>query len=192
MLNKLAGQKFVCPWWLCFTFDNPLRKLLHNPEAILGPYIQPGNNVIDVGAGMGYFSIPMTKLVGPAGHVTAIDIQTKMLSALGTKAQRRGVSERITTHLASPGSLDHHTKADFILAFWMVHEISDQRRFLTETYNLLKPDGLFLLVEPIVHVPKKSFLQTLERAEDIGFFIKGNPNIRISHSALLALSKNNL
>ena len=192
MLNKLAGQKFVCPWWLCFTFDNPLRKLLHNPEAILGPYIQPGNNVIDVGAGMGYFSIPMTKLVGPAGHVTAIDIQTKMLSALGRKAQRRGVSERITTHLASPGSLDHHTKADFILAFWMVHEISDQRRFLTETYNLLKPDGLFLLVEPIVHVPKKSFLQTLERAEDIGFFIKGNPNIRISHSALLALSKNNL
>lgn len=192
MLNKLAGQKFVCPWWLCFTFDNPLRKLLHNPEAILGPYIQPGNNVIDVGAGMGYFSIPMTKLVGPAGHVTAIDIQTKMLSALARKAQRRGVSERITTHLASPGSLDHHTKADFILAFWMVHEISDQRRFLTETYNLLKPDGLFLLVEPIVHVPKKSFLQTLERAEDIGFFIKGNPNIRISHSALLALSKNNL
>lgn len=79
MLDKLTGQKLVCPWWLCFTFDNPLRKLLHNPEAILGSYIQPGTNVIDLGAGMGYFSIPMAKLVGPAGHVTAIDIQTKML-----------------------------------------------------------------------------------------------------------------
>ena len=192
MLDELTGQKLVCPWWLCFTFDNPLRKLLHNPGSILGPYIRPGNNVIDVGAGMGYFSIPMAKLVGQAGHVTAIDIQTKMLSALAKKAQRRGVSERITTHLASPGSLDHHSKADFILGFWMVHEVSEQRRFLTEIYNLLKPDGLFLLVEPIVHVPKKSFLQTLETAEDIGFLIKENPKIRISHSALLACNKNNL
>jgi ubiquinone/menaquinone biosynthesis C-methylase UbiE len=189
MLDKLIGQKFVCPWWLCFTFDNPLRKLLHNPEAILGLYIHPGNNVIDVGAGMGYFSIPMTRLVGPAGHVTAIDIQTEMLSALARKAQRRGVSERITTHLASPSSLDHHSKADFILAFWMIHEVSDQRKFLTEIHNLLKPDGRFLLVEPIVHVPKRSFLQTLETAEEIGFFIKEIPKIRISHSALLACNE---
>ena len=189
MLDKLTGQKIVCPWWLCFTFDNPLRKLLHNPEAILGPYIQSGDNVIDVGAGMGYFSIPMAKLVGPAGHVTAIDIQTKMLSALARKAQRREVSERITTHLASPGSLDHHSKADFILAFWMIHEVPDKRRFLTEIYTLLKPNGLFLLVEPMVHVPKKNFLQTLEKAEDIGFFIKEKPKIRISHSALLSCNK---
>jgi len=189
MLDKLTGQKFVCPWWLCFTFDNPLRKLLHNPEAILGPYIKPRDNVIDVGAGMGYFSIPMARLVGPAGHVTAVDIQTKMLSALAERAQRQGVSERITTHLASPGSLDHHSRADFILAFWMVHEVPDQRGFLTEIYNLLKPDGLFLLVEPIVHVSKKSFLQTLTTAEDVGFFIKENPKIAISHSALLALSR---
>jgi len=189
MLDKLTGQKIVCPWWLCFTFDNPLRKLLHNPEAILGPYIQSGDNVIDVGAGMGYFSIPMAELVGPAGHVTAIDIQTKMLSALARKAQRREVSERITTHLASPGSLDHHSKADFILAFWMIHEVPDKRRFLTEIYTLLKPNGLFLLVEPMVHVPKKNFLQTLEKAEDIGFFIKEKPKIRISHSALLSCNK---
>jgi len=187
MSDKLTGQKFVCPWWVCFTFDNPLRKLLHNPEAILGPYIQPGNNVVDVGAGMGYFSIPMAKLVGPAGHVTAVDIQTKMLSALAKRAQKCGVSERITAHLASPGSLDHHSKADFILAFWMLHEVPDQRRFLAEIYHLLKPAGLFLLVEPIVHVPKKRFLQTLKTAEDVGFFIKENPTIRISHSALLAL-----
>jgi ubiquinone/menaquinone biosynthesis C-methylase UbiE len=189
MLDKLTGQKLVCPWWLCFTFDNPLRKLLHNPEAILGPYIQPGNNVIDVGAGMGYFSIPMAKLVGPAGHVTAIDIQAKMLSTLARRAQRQGVSERITAHLASPGSLNYHSKADFILAFWMIHEVSDPRRFFTEIYALLKPDGCFLLVEPMVHVPKKKFLQTLETTEDIGFFIKENPKIRISHSALLACNR---
>ena len=187
--KEITHQKFVCPWWLCFTFDNPFRKLLHNPETILGPYIQPGNDVVDVGAGMGYFSIPMAKLVGPAGHVTAVDIQTKMLSVLAKRAERRGVSERITTHLASPGSLDHHSKADFILAFWMVHEVPDQSSFLTEIHNLLKPDGVFLLVEPIIHVPKKSFFQTLKTAEDVGFLIRENPKIAISHTALLALSR---
>ena len=192
MSDKLTGQKFVCPWWLCFTFDNPLRRLLHNPGTILGPYIQPGNNVVDVGAGMGYFSIFMAKLVGPTGHVTAIDIQTRMLSVLARRAQRQGVSERITTHLASSGSLDHHSRADFILAFWMVHEVPDQGKFLAEVHNLLKPHGHFLLVEPIVHVPKKSFVQTLKTAKEVGFFVKESPGIRISHSALLVLSKNHL
>ncbi len=189
MIVDLTGQKLVCPWWLCFTFDNPLRKLLHNPEAILRPYVQPGKNVIDIGAGMGYFSSPLAKLVGPSGHLTAIDIQPRMLSALAKRAQRSGVSERITTHLASQESLGTHPKADFILAFWMLHEVPDRQRFLTEVCNLLKPDGIFLLAEPIIHVPKKSFFQTLETAEEIGFSIKEHPRIRLSHSALLIRPK---
>jgi ubiquinone/menaquinone biosynthesis C-methylase UbiE len=192
MLEKLTGQKLVCPWWLCFTFDNPLRRLLHNPMAILTPYVQPGNAVIDIGAGMGYFSIPLAKLVGPSGHVTAIDIQTQMLSVLTKRARRCGVSERITTHLANPESLGDHAAADFILAFWMLHEVPDQRRFLRQVYTLLKPNGLFLLVEPIIHVRKRHFLQTLQTAKSVGFAIEKSPNIRISHSALLSCRKNGL
>lgn len=192
MPDKLTGQKIVCPWWLCFTFDNPLRKLLHDPETILRPYVKPGNNVIDIGPGMGYFSIPLAKLVGPEGHVTAIDVQARMLSALGKRAQRCGLSERITPYLASPDSLGEHPKADFILAFWMLHEVPDQRAFLTDICSLLKSDGLILLVEPAVHVPKRSFLRTLETAKDIGFLIKEDPKIHVSHSALLTRDKNSL
>ena len=182
----------VCPWWLCFTFDNPLRKLLHNPETILSPYVRPGSTVIDVGAGMGYFSIPLARLVGPAGHVTAIDIQAKMLAALANRARRCGVSERIKLHLANPDSLGNHPKADFILAFWMVHEVPNQRAFLTEIFTLLKPEGLFLLVEPIVHTPAKSFLRTKQTANEIGFVVKDKPKIRVSHSILLMRNENGL
>lgn len=182
----MTAHKFVCPWWLCFTFDNALRKLLHDPEAILAPHIRPGSNVVDLGAGMGYFSIPMAKLVGAMGHVTAIDIQTKMLSVLARRAQRQGVSKRITTHLANPDSLDYYSRADFVLAFWMVHEVPDQRKLLTEVHALLKPDGLFLLAEPMLHVREKDFLETLRTAEGVGFFIKEKPKIRICHTALLA------
>ncbi len=180
----------VCPWWLCFTFDNPIRKLLHNPETILSPYVRPGNTVIDVGAGMGYFSIPLARLVGPAGHVTAIDVQARMLAALASRARSCGVSERIKPHLANSDSLGNHSKVDFIVAFWMVHEVPDQRAFLTEIFGFLKPDGLFLLVEPIFHVPKKSFLRTIQTADEIGFVVKDRPKIRISHSILFTRNGN--
>jgi 2-polyprenyl-3-methyl-5-hydroxy-6-metoxy-1,4-benzoquinol methylase len=192
MIDKLTGQKIVCPWWLCFTFDNPLRKLLHNPEIILAPYLRQRYRVIDIGCGMGYFTIPMAKLVGHLGHVIAIDIQTKMLSVLVSRARKNGVAERIKTYFANQESIGNHEKADFILAFWMVHEVPNQRTFLTEIRNLLKPEGLFLLAEPIIHVPKKLFLCTLQIADELGFVIRGNPKIRLSHSAILTIKNNGL
>jgi 2-polyprenyl-3-methyl-5-hydroxy-6-metoxy-1,4-benzoquinol methylase len=182
----------VCPWWLCFTFDNPIRKLLHNPETILSPYVRPGSTVIDIGAGMGYFSTPLARLVGPDGHVTALDVQAKMLTALASRARRCGVSERIKPHLAQPDSLGNHSKADFILAFWMVHEVPNQRAFLSEIFGFLKPEGLFLLAEPIFHVSKKSFLRTIQTATEIGFLVKDMPKIRISRSVLFTHNGNGL
>lgn len=185
MLEKITGQKIVCPWWLCYTFDNPLRRLLHNPEAILSTYVRKGNRVVDIGPGMGYFSIPLAKMVGSAGHVIAIDIQNKMLKVLNERAKKSGVSERITTYLADRHSLGSHPVADFILAFWMVHEVPDQERLFGEINDLLKPNGAFMLVEPIIHVPQKHFLQILEKAKDAGFSIKESPKINMSHSAVL-------
>jgi hypothetical protein len=35
----------VCPWWGGYFIDNPLRRLFHNPEKIVGPYVQPGMTV---------------------------------------------------------------------------------------------------------------------------------------------------
>lgn len=185
MLEKLTGGEMVCPWWLCYAIDNPLRRLLHDPETILHPHVGHGDSAIDVGAGMGYFSIPLARLVGPTGHVTAIDIQAKILSALTRRVRRAGLSDRMSEHLASPESLGTHPKADFILAFFMVHEVPDQRAFLTQIHNLMKPDGIFLLAEPKLHVPKESFLRTLRTAEDIGLSVKSNPRIRMSHSVVL-------
>lgn len=181
---EMTEQKHVCPWWLCFTFDNPLRRLIHDPEAILGPYVRPGDRAIDIGAGMGYFSIPLARLVGQTGQVTAIDLQSPMLSALVRRARRAGVAERISTHLAAPDSLGRQEPADFILAFWMVHEVPDQRAFLAEISRLLKPAGRFLLVEPKIHVSGKNFERTLEIAKAVGFMLRENPKIRLSHSAL--------
>jgi ubiquinone/menaquinone biosynthesis C-methylase UbiE len=189
MIEKQKDNSHVCPWWLCFTFDNPIRRILHDPVKILSPYVRKGNTAIDIGPGMGYFTIPLAQLVGSTGCVTAIDIQPKMLSALILRAQKKGIAERIKTHLAGPDSIGIHKKADFILAFWMVHEVPDQRRFLSEIRDLMKPDGLFLLVEPVIHVSKKKFLRSIETAKELGFSITESPKIRMSHSVIFTCGK---
>ena len=189
MIEKLINTKHVCPWWLCFTFDNPLRKIIHDPVKILSAYVHKGDTAIDLGPGMGYFTIPLAELVGSSGRITAIDIQPKMLSALVSRAQKKGIAEIIKTHLASPDSIGFYEKADFILAFWMAHEVTDQRRFLSEIRNLMKPDGLFLLVEPLIHVSKNNFARARETAKELGLVIKESPKIRMSQSALFSCGK---
>ena len=178
-------QKHVCPWWLCFTFDNPLRRLIHDPESILGSYVRSGDTVLDVGPGMGYFTIPLAGLVGPSGLVIAADVQQGMLDALLRRARRRGIADRIQTHLTSPESIEIHQKVDFVLAFWIVHEVSDQDRFFKQVKDILKPSRCLLLAEPVIHVTRRMFSRTLDAAKEMGLTVIENPRIAFSHSALL-------
>lgn len=189
-MSKIADyffprHKHVCPRSLCFTFDNVLRKLIHDPDQIVGAYIKQGDNVLDVGPGMGYFTIPMAKMAGDNGRVIAADIQEAMLSAIKKRAEKSAVEKRVTLHLSSSKLLGVEGKFDFILAFWMVHEVSDKERFFDELHSLLKAEGKFLIVEPKIHVSKTQFDRTLQIAQKAGFTPVENPHIALSMSILL-------
>lgn len=99
----MAGH--ICPWWGGYFLDNRFRRLLHDPEKIVGPYVRPGMTVIDVGCGMGLFAIAMAKMVGQSGLVIAVDLQQKMLDVLRRRAETAGVADRIQLHrcAGSPG-----------------------------------------------------------------------------------------
>jgi len=185
--TALVRQKHVCPWWLCFTFDNPLRRLIHDPDTILGSHVRSGETVLDVGPGMGYFTIPLAEFVGSSGRVIAADIQKRMLDTLLRRARRRGVADRIQTHLSSIESIGVNQKVDFALAFWIVHEIADQRRFFRQIRDILNPSRCLLLAEPVIHVTRRMFSQTLDAAKEMGFTAIEYPRIAFSHSALLEL-----
>ena len=118
----------VCPWWGGYFIDNRLRRLLHNPEKIVGPYVQPGMTVMDVGCGMGLFSIAMAKMVGDSGLVIAVDLQPKMLDVLWRRAAASGRGRPHSTSQMRAGSPGCRGQADFALAFMMVHEVPDQRQ----------------------------------------------------------------
>lgn len=176
----------VCPWWLCWVFDNPLRKLFHNPHNIVSPYIKQGDTVIDVGPGLGFFTIPMAKIVGENGRVIAVDVQKNMLDRLMQRVKSRGFSGNVSSHLSTPGNETPEAEADFVLAFWMVHEVPDTEIFLSGLKNRLKPGGLMLIVEPKMHVNKESFDKTVGIAEKIGLKVKDCPQVSLSLSVLLS------
>ena len=62
----------TCPWWLLFTLDNPLCRLVHDPQKILCPYVNDGDTVLNLGCGMGYFTLSLAELVGQGGRVIAL------------------------------------------------------------------------------------------------------------------------
>ena len=175
----------VCPWWGGYFIDNPLRRLLHNPAKILGPYIRPGMTVMDFGCGMGLFSIAMAKLVGAAGRVIAVDLQQEMLDVLQKRAKKAGVADRIATHRCEATSLGIREPIDFALASYSAHEVPDLRRLLGEVHANLRSDGRFLVIEPVGHVTAKDFDAMLAMAREVGFRDQDRPRVRMSRAVVL-------
>ena len=179
--------KHTCPWWLCFTFDNYLRKIFQDPQKILLPYVRQGSTVLDIGPGMGYFTIPLLKMVGNSGRVIAVDIQQEMLRRLEKRARKTGLSERIHLQLCSENSLGITTKVDFALAFWMVHEVPDKKLFLRQIALVMKAGSRFLLVEPALHVNASMFEDTIDAACKTGLTLLDRPGISLSRAALFGV-----
>lgn len=182
-------KEHVCPWWLAYTFDNPLRRIFHNPGRMLGNYVKSGATVMDIGCGLGYFSLGMAKLVGPEGRVIAVDLQEKMLSAVRRRARRGGLEERIQTRRCSPDSIGVTEKVDFVLTFWMAHEVPDTAGFFRQILSCLKPEARLLVAEPAFHVSGQDFRRIMKKAEEAGLSLFESPGIRFSRTALLGLAQ---
>ncbi len=182
-------ENHVCPWRHAYLFDNPLRRLLHNPDKILRPYVAPGMTVLDIGCGMGFFSIGMARLIGDNGLVISVDVQQEMLDVLRKRARRAGVVKRIQTHRCTSKDLGITTKVDFVLGFWMIHEVPDRAGLFRQIRSLLQAGGHLLVVEPKKHVSPKNFHETLKLAEAEGFRHTGDPTIRLSMTAVFSAAK---
>ena len=177
--------KHVCPWWLAWTFDNPLRRIFHKPEKILAHYLNEGMTAIDIGCGMGYFSIGMAKIVGESGKVISVDLQQKMLDTLIKRAKKSGVGNCITTFLCNEKDIGIREDVDFALTFWMVHETPDTSSFLKQVHSILNKSGKLLLAEPKIHVTLREFNNMLSIAQELGFKLIDSPIISFSYTAVL-------
>ena len=167
----------VCPASLAGSLDNRIRRWLQNPRKILSPYLKEGMSVLDVGCGPGFFSIEAAALVGESGRVIALDLQEEMLQKLRSKIQGTEFEDRIRLQKCEKNTLGLSGIVDFILAFYMVHEVPDTERFFSELNTVLKPGGQFLVVEPPLHTSKRAFEEMIKKAEDAGFVVADRPAI---------------
>ncbi len=170
----------VCPLWVGYLLASPIRKLLQNPKKILSPYIEEDMKVLDIGCAMGFFSIPLARLIGSNGKVICVDMQKKMILSLEKRARKVGLSNRIETRICHHNSLgldDLREEIDFALAFAVIHEVPDPSGFFSEIYKTIKPTGRFLVSEPKGHVSKKDFEITVSVAKQNGFIVIDSPQM---------------
>ncbi len=182
----MRNKNRVCPVEIADSLDSKIRKWLQNPTKILQPYIKEGMKVLDVGCGPGFFTIPISELVGKNGKVIAADLQDGMLRKLQEKIRGTDLEERIKLHKCEQDKIGLTEKVDFILAFYMVHEVPGQDNFLRELKSLLNSHGTIFIVEPkLFHVSKKEFFETVRKAELIGLKVVDYPQLLLSWAVLL-------
>jgi ubiquinone/menaquinone biosynthesis C-methylase UbiE len=184
--KEVSGTGRVCPHQAAFMLDNWIRRLFQNPRNLVGEYIQPGDTAVDMGCGPGFFTIDMARMVGRSGQVIAVDLQTGMLQHVRKKARRHGLANRIKYHQCRAEGIGLECQANFVLAFYMVHETPDPHGFFTEIRSILAPGGKLLVVEPKMHVSRSAFEDMTAKAVDAGMQITGNPSGKGGRAVLLA------
>jgi ubiquinone/menaquinone biosynthesis C-methylase UbiE len=177
----------VCPVERAGALESWLRKLVQPPRRIVGKYIKEGDTVIDMGCGPGFFTIPMAKMTGLSGKVIAVDLQEAMLARVRSKASKNGHSQCIEYHKCESDRIGLEAQADFILAYYMVHETPDQKHFFEEVRTMLKDGGKLLVVEPPFHVGKQAFAASVNLAVEAGLKPLAFPKRKGGKSVLLGV-----
>jgi ubiquinone/menaquinone biosynthesis C-methylase UbiE len=162
-----------------------MRRWIQNPRKILGPYIKEGMTVLDIGCGPGFFSIDLAEMVGATGRVIAADLQEGMLQKLREKIKGSELDSRIALHKCEESKIGWSEQVDFILCFYMVHEIPNQADFFKEIKSKLKPGGQLFIAEPPIHVSKKAFAETIKKARAAGFIPVARPKVFLSKAVIL-------
>jgi ubiquinone/menaquinone biosynthesis C-methylase UbiE len=179
------GNKRVCPVERAGVLDIRIRRWLQNPKKIVGPYIKERMTVLDLGCGPGFFTIDMAQMVGKSGRVIAVDLQDGMLQKLRDKIQGTEYEERVTLHKCEENKIGVSEEVDFVLAFYMLHEVPNKEEYFNEMGVILKPKGQVLVVEPPLHVSKSAFEETIRKARNAGFTVVERPKVLFSKTAVL-------
>ena len=139
--------------------------------------VTPGSTVADIGAGSGYFTERLAKLVGPTGKVYANDIQRGMLDLLQRRIDQQRLTN-VTLVLGEPADPKlPPSSIDMALMVDVYHELGDPQTMLANIRKALKPDGRLVLLEykgedpsvPILPLHKMTVAQAKLELEHEGY-----------------------
>jgi ubiquinone/menaquinone biosynthesis C-methylase UbiE len=166
--------------------DRPEREAEEAPSLLIKSLgLKPGMVIADIGAGSGYLTFPMARLVGPKGKAYAVDIQPEMLTIVQQKARSLGIKNVATVLGATADPKLPANSCDLELLVDVYHELDQPYEMGLAMKKALKPGGRLVLVEyrkedlnvPIKEVHKMSEAQVRKEMALIG--LKFEKNIKI-------------
>lgn len=177
--------------------DSRQRERLIPPEALISQMsIQKNHTLLDVGAGSGFFTIPMAE--NTSSKVYAMDPDRRMLSVIEDKAKEKGLTniELIQDYIENLSI--QNNSVDFVMASLILHEVSSLTKALTNIFAVLKAGGHLLCLEYekddlIIEGPPMSIRIGSEELEEvlslIGFEIVKKTKINDAIYTVLAVKK---
>lgn len=160
--------------------ERPEREQKERTDLLLGLLaLHPGDTVADIGAGTGYFSLPIARLVGPTGRVLAVDIQPEMLTIIEERARAGKIANIVPVLATETDPMLPDNEVDLVLMVDAYHEFSFPREVMTRVVDALSEDGRVVLVEyrgedptvPIKRLHKMSVAQAKREMAAVGLVL---------------------
>lgn len=144
------------------------------PDAVVRALaVSPGQTVVDVGAGPGYFAI---RLARAGAHVLAVEVETKLIELLRERVREAGVTDGVTPVFGLPDDpLVPPASCDLALIIDTFHHFPDGVAYLRRLQRVLRPGGRIINIDfhkrelpvgpPVDHkIARDDFLRVAEQA----------------------------
>lgn len=116
-------------------------------EVILALGLEAGESVADIGAGTGYFTLPMANAVGSSGRVYAVDAQPQMLELLRQKLDPAANSNIELVQAEADSTQLPASSCDLVYLANVWHEFDDRPAVLREARRVLKDSGRIAILD---------------------------------------------
>jgi arsenite methyltransferase len=128
--------------------EDPGRDAWQQPDRVIASLeLHLGDEVADLGAGSGYFTVRLAREVGASGKVYAVDIDPKMLDYIERRAEEEKL-DNIQTILADPDDPKLGSQSvDLIFICDVLHHIPDRGKYYPKLYRALRPGGRLVNVD---------------------------------------------
>ncbi len=123
--------------------DNPLLPIFRNPYKLLrAAGLKPGQKVLEVGCGPGFFTIPASKIVGKEGFIYAVDVHPLAIERVKEKIEKEGIKNvgYILANASDTGLPDRSIDLAFI--FGLRYIAGGLGNVIAEIHRILKPGGV--------------------------------------------------
>ena len=136
----------ACPYGQRFWVEAPhpivTRERLHS---VMRP--QPGETVLEIGPGTGYYTLDIAEWVGPEGRVEIFDLQQEFLDHTMRRAAERGLANIVPTQGDATALAYEDDSVDAVVLNAVLGEIPDPVAALREIRRVLRPNGRLLVGE---------------------------------------------